>query len=470
MAGSGHHGMISHRGLEQRGAGSGDLHRFADLFPDLPRMIADPQALRQLGAVGGPMDEAGGAAGATTTPLGYVFLGQFIDHDMTLDVTSSFNRVNDPAGIRNFRTPTLDLDCIYGNGPEASRHLYYHAPPNPSDYQKSISERHLLTLNDDLVRALSETPANINRAALIGDPRNDENRVISQLQLAMHVFHNKVVDYVAGQDKYPDEEVFEEARRLTRWHYQWVVVHDFLVRMVGKDLVDDILCNGGAVYAQAQAKHGSVFIPTEYAVAAYRFGHTMVRSPLNYNAAHPNVELFGSELGGGFTANAAGPVDWGTMFGAGAQPAGSVDTKLPTILLQLPFVSDPELNSLAVRNLLRGQSFGLPSGQSVHQALCEATGEDLPVPDLSAAGLALPAEFQKCTPLWFYVLAEGALSGGQQLGPVGGRIVAETIIGLLEADNTSYLGSDRSWSPSADFSGGGVWDMPALLRYAGYTV
>ena len=120
-------------------------------------------------------------------------------------------------------------------------------------------------------------------------------------------------------------------------------------------------------------------------------------------------------------------------------------------------------SSLAIRNLQRAQSFGLPSGQKIHGAISEACGEDLPVPDLT--GLGLPGHLVQCTPLWLYVLAEGSLSGGQHLGPVGGRIVAEVLIGLLECDRTSYLGRNRAWSPTL---GNGDWDLQALIKFAGY--
>ena len=244
-----HHGMLLPRGMTKREFGKKPkAGRFGELFPDLPRLISNPHDLLAAGRIDGPMDEGDhGAIGATTTPLGYVFLGQFIDHDITLDVTSSFDKLNDPEATQNFRTPALDLDCIYGAGPDASRHLYYHAPPNPNSTQKAIDDKHLLTLGDDFVRALSDSLSNPNRAALIGDFRNDENRVVSQLQLTMHYFHNAVVNHLIAAGT-PNDEIFEEAQRITRWHYQWVVVHDFLARMVGKTLVDDILCNGTKIF------------------------------------------------------------------------------------------------------------------------------------------------------------------------------------------------------------------------------
>jgi len=454
-----HHGIHHPRGMSKREPGKPKAGRFGELFPELPRLISDPADLEAAGEVGGPMDESvHGSNGTTSTPLGYVFLGQFIDHDITLDVTSSFDSLNDPGATKNFRTPTLDLDCIYGAGPDGSRHLYYHAPPEPTATQSAIDGKHLLTLDDDLVRALSGNPANPNRAAVIGDFRNDENRVVSQLQLTMHYFHNAVVDHLIASGT-PTDKVLEKAQETTRWHYQWVVVNDFLARMVGRELVDDVLCNGTKIFHCEDHP----FIPIEFAGAAYRFGHTMVTMKLHYNPQHQNVELFGPELGNGFSTNSAGPIDWGNFFGSDAQPAGSVDTRLPKDLLDLPFIESGPRSSLATRNLLRGQSFGLPSGQNVHAAISEACGEQLPMPDLGCLGL--PQRLVACTPLWLYVLAEGMLSGGQQLGPVGGRMIAEVLIGLLECDKTSYLGKNRSWKPHL---GDGKWDMEDMVKFAGY--
>ena len=436
-----------------------DPGRFGELFPNLPRLISDPKDLVTAGAKGGPMDvDVHPSVGETDTPLGFVFLGQFIDHDITLDVTSQLNQINDPSAVQNFRTPTLDLDCIYGSGPEASRHLYYHAPANPSPHQEQIDGNHLLTVESDLARAPSFPDDNINRAALIGDPRNDENRAISQLQLTMHYFHNRVVDRLLDSGE-PTDAVFEEAQRLTRWHYQWIVVHDFLARMVGQEIVEDILCNGNKVYKVDD----DPFIPIEFSVAAYRFGHSMVKGTLDYNDDHQGVKLFGPELGGGFTANSAGAVEWPNFFGATAQSAAAFDVRLASQLLDLPFVDENEISSLATRNLLRGQSFGLPSGQRVHAEMCEKLNEALPEPNLG--DLNLPAALETSTPLWLYILAEGGLSNGQRMGPVGGRIVAEVLIGLLEHDQRSYLGSDRSWQPDLVE---GVWDMVSLINFTAY--
>lgn len=436
--------------------------RFGRLFNCLPPLYQNPVTLQSLGARGGPMDANNVEIKAQSIPLGMMFLGQFIDHDITLDTTSSLDRVNDVLATRNFRTPTLDLDCIYGLGPEGSPFLYRENVWLLTGKDGSCAPHQLEKhRNEDLAR-------NSQGVAIIGDPRNDENRIISQLQLLFIRFHNSMVNYTIEnierklRRKLSTEEfnsrsveIFEEAQKLTRWHYQWIVIHEFLPIMVGKDLVHDILSSGRRSYLPKNIP----FIPIEFSAAAYRFGHSLTPQRLTTQMNENETELFGRKLGEGFTPvnDDIQIVDWSLFFDVDdnnpPQKSNRLDTKLPTILLNLPFVRQGE-KSLATRNLLRGQSFLLPSGESVadHMGISDAlrkrTSERI---NELCAGVNL-----NCTPLWFYILAEADCIGkvddqdgkpGEGLGPVGGRIVAETIIGLLELDPQSFLGSDRNWRP-----------------------
>lgn len=458
-----HHGTLAQRGIDAMC----DMHhteegRFGRLFPSLSPLYSNAQLLKELGNPKGPMDAKGEVKEAKSIPLGMVFLGQFIDHDITLDTTSSLDRVNDENATRNFRTPTLDLDCIYGNGPEASPHLYKNglylltgADGTGFTSQKKEHRAHDLTRNSQ-------------GTAIIGDPRNDENRIVSQLQLAFIRFHNVVVEEVIkhiGREEKRNlskqeierrsSEIFEEAQRWTRWHYQWIVVHEFLPAMVGKDMVHDILSNGRKWYRPKRRP----FIPIEFSAAAYRFGHSLASENVRTKHDSEEVGLFSTNLGRGFSPvnNDIQIIQWDQFFnfhnGRQHQCANRVDTKLPSMLLALPFIKHGE-RSLAVRNLLRGQSFLLPSGEAValHMNIDEQTRERVNqhIRKL-CAGIEL-----NCTPLWFYILAEADCTGkrvdgddkpGEGLGPVGGRIVAETIIGLLELDGTSFLGANRGWIP-----------------------
>jgi len=477
-----HHGTtnISGMGYACRHAHA-TTGRFQRLFPDLPPLIQDPRILEEAGRANGPMSVSNGPNLGTASgiPLGFCFLGQFIDHDITLDISSSIDRVNDPNEIENVRTPTLDLDCVYGQGPEASRHQYWHS--SSSSFNSSIISGHVFLQgsNDDLPRS----PSGNGGAALIGDFRNDENRVISQLQLLFLRFHNTVMDHLlddlrgayAERTGFRDhlraihegqgnvggarEELFAEARRMVRWHYQWIVVHDFLKRVCGEEVVDDILCNGRKVYTCKK----DPFIPVEFAVAAYRFGHTLVPKEIDYGAFQS--PLFGGNLGSGFEripGSGYPDIDWRRFFGSGAQPTEPIDTILSDDMLDLPFLPGGAERSLAVRNMLRSQSFGLPSGQTFAQAMrdagCKADKVDFGPTDL-------PREFQEHAPLWVYVLAEGLNRNGEQLGDVGGRLIAEVLIGLLECDPTSYLGSNRAWVPELLRNRSSTFDMDALVDY-----
>lgn len=455
--------------------------RFQRLFPDLAPLIHSPHVLEEAGRANGPMSVSGGPNLGTSThiPLGFCFLGQFIDHDITLDVTSSIERVNDPDEIENVRTPTLDLDCVYGQGPEASRHQYWHS--SSSSFGSSIMSGHVFLTNSN--RDLPRSPGGNGGAALIGDFRNDENRVVSQMQLLFLMFHNQVMEHLvsdlqgtyAERPGYRDhlraihdgqgnvggarEELFAEARRMVRWHYQWIIVHDFLPRICGPGVVDDILCNGRKVYTCKSHP----FIPVEFAVAAYRFGHTLVPKEIRYGGGIDSP-LFKGDLGDGFERVPSGfpNIDWRFFFGPNAQPCDPVDTILADDMLDLPFLPAGAERSLAVRNLLRGQSFGLPSGQAVARAM-EALGCDVKAADLGPTDV--PGELYDHTPLWLYILAEGLNSGGEHLGSVGGRLIAEVLIGLLECDPTSYLGANRSWVPELLKNRNSTFDMDALVDY-----
>lgn len=453
-----HHGAAELRGMNPPQSKFYEKGVFGRLFT-LPPFNADPNALRQLGAAGGPMDPGQDPNANPDHPTGlgagFTFLGQFIDHDITFDPTSSLERQEDPEAISNFRTPALELDSVYGSGPGASPHLY------------DREDRAKLLLSADGV----DLPRNHQGTALIGDPRNDENLIVSQLHLAFLKFHNAVVDAVR-KDPVPGRSVFEVAQEKVRWHYQWVVLHEFLPHICGEAVVRDILKNGRRFYDW----RNDPFIPVEFAVAAYRFGHSQVRSRYQVNATIGVLPIFvpqpadpaapRTDLSGGRTVSANEAVDFTRFFTVNGPPAirsKAIDTLLSPPLLDLPmFPGTPESpRSLATRNLLRHLTFGLPSGQTVAKKMKEQ--------ELTPAELAKVATlgFDQQTPLWYYILAEAEIrSQGKHLGPVGGRIVAEVLIGLLEGDSHSYLRQNPDFEPELGAKAG-KFEMADLLRVAG---
>ncbi|MBT8052370.1 MAG: peroxidase [Xanthomonadales bacterium] len=456
-------------------AGAQRSNRFGRLF-ELPPLYTKPEGLSALGSKSGPMDGGTTSSRTNTVDVGQVFFGQFIDHDITLDTTSSLASVADPAQVANVRTPTLDLDCIYGLGPEASGFMYRDVGGNdPFNGVKLLTGADGTAVSQPAALAKQDLSRSAHGRAVIGDHRNDENRIISQLQLAMIRFHNKIADVLNTADPHLVRgELFEEARRQATWHYQWVVLHDFLPMMCGKAVVDDILGKGRRFYC---AEGGEPFIPVEFSVAAYRFGHSMIPQKIQVQKGKPSLKLFGPELGGGFKplANAKAVVDWNelvtTSSGANVQKAEKLDSKMARTLLALPFIPVSDINSLASRNLLRGQAFRLPSGESVAEFMGRPTSE-IDTVRLAAENIAgSAADLSSGTPLWFYLLVEAEKVGrqdgpndfepGEGLGPVGARIVAETIIGLMELDERSFMASNRNWSPAE--ASLGVGTLGAML-------
>ena len=270
--------------------------RFGRLFPQLPAFFdrtSDSlrKALLELGKAGGILDakddlKAGPIALIVDPALslnnpnnpahtaGTTFMGQFMDHDMTFDLTSRLGVPTRPEDSVNTRTPALDLDSVYGGGPSDDPELYTfergHAPKFKIDNARTDSRLRF----EDLPRTSKNT-------AIIADPRNDENLIIAGLHAAVLLFHNKAVDYVEDRDRRASpDEVFRRARELTRWHYQWMIVHEFLPLFIGQSLVNDILSRGRKFYRPREA-----FIPVEFQGAVYRFGHTLVRPSYRANLA-----------------------------------------------------------------------------------------------------------------------------------------------------------------------------------------
>jgi hypothetical protein len=322
-----------------------------------------------------------------------------------------------------------------------------------------------------------DLPRNSQNVALVADPRNDENLMVSQIQLAFLKFHNAVLADVKADlgAAYTLEEIFAEAQRIVRWHYQWIIVHEFLPTTVGSATTTDILTNGRTFYRW----RNDPYIPVEFSVAAYRFGHSQVRPSYRGNfgtsAADPSQQFFGLVFKPG-DPNPADPddlrggcraprrfIDWQTFFDFGdsrARPNKMIDTTLSSILFHLMGQATGTPDSLAIRNLLRNLTMKVPSGQAVAKAM------HLPV--LATTDLADLAEhhLDERTPLWVYVLREAQVkAGGTHLGPVGGRIVGEVIIGLLEGDSQSYLTQDPAWTPT--YGTGGTFEMTDLLTTAG---
>jgi hypothetical protein len=458
---------------------------FGRMFPALPPFARSTAgvaaALVELGKPGGLLDATDdlgqGPSRLITDPglsvnnpnnpthtAGTTFFGQFVDHDITFDASSSLGVAAEPRSSPNGRTPSLDLDSVYGDGHTGSPELY-----DPVDSDKlRIGFGGLF---EDLPRRGDGTTV-----AVIADPRNDENLIVAGLHCAFILFHNRAVDWVRARGS-SGGSTFWQARQLTTWHYQWLVVHEFLPQIVGQAMVDDVMANGRRFYAPRMQ---AGFIPVEFQTGAYRMGHSMVRPSYRANLRGDGGEpFFGlifdptgdgqsdpADLRGGARA-ARRFVGWQTFFDFGdgeVKPNKRIDTRISTPLFNLPLdaiVSHDPPQALPQRTLLRHLTWSLPSGQAVASAMGVAP--------LASADLAelQPYGFQSSTPLWYYVLKEAELvANGLHLGPVGGRIVAEVLVGLMQTDPASYLVRRPKWTPTLT-SAGASFRMRDFLTFAG---
>ena len=264
-------------------SGHDDPGMFGRMFPTLEPLAVDDGPLQELADAMKDPDPASATGNNTKVPAGFTYLGQFVDHDITLDLTSFGEKEADPNAVENFRTPALDLDSIYGLGPDGSRQLYAR---NPGDANgKSPGPKFLIGKTINVPQPGNVTgdhrndlPRSPEGFALIGDHRNDENLLVAQTHLAMLKFHNKVCDMLIASGK-PANTVFTEARQIVTWHYQWMVLHDFVEGITEKGIVAKILEQGRRFYRFKKTP----YMPVEFSGAAYRLGHSMVREAYSHN-------------------------------------------------------------------------------------------------------------------------------------------------------------------------------------------
>lgn len=458
----------------------------------LPFNAANQALLAQLGDMIGDLGRETAIADGPI-PAGFTYVGQFVDHDITLDVSSRLDVPTNAETINNMRSPSLELDSVYARGPALDPFLYAFpaAPAPPTAIKFALGSNQLngpggpggnagqagmVQKRDfDVPRIHNPIdPANASLTAVIGDPRNDENLIVSQFHHAMLRLHNRVVDDLVAKTFAGD--IFVEAKRLVTHHFQWAVVHDFLHRICGAATVN-------AAMQSVVAPPGSLFrMPVEFSVAAYRFGHSMIRDRywLNHNFIdQPLSDVFKFIRKPQIPVRSNWVIDFNAFFETGVpvpvfNRARKIDSVLANGLESLPGMSGM-MAVLAKRNLLRGLALGLPSGQAMAALFGVAPlspaqlAAGLPANEAallaSSAGLLLNK-----TPLWYYVLREAAvLRQGDQLGPVGAGIVARTFARILKRDGSSYLHWPGGFVPSLPAKTAGQFTFADLLIFAGVT-
>ncbi|HKX27655.1 MAG TPA: heme peroxidase family protein, partial [Blastocatellia bacterium] len=447
----------------------------------LPEYRPEVEALMELGL---SMEAQGDLGENPGLPSGYTYLGQFIDHDLTAfdSSTSLFEKELTPEVLFSNCTPSLDLDSLYGLGPELERRH----PSGRRIYEDDgIKLRVGLTTGDPVVGIDALFPHDLPRGddpqwrqrASIADPRNDENLVIAQTHVAFIRFHNAVVDRLAAE--YPADQLFQAARRKVVQHYHWIILHDFLPRIIEVEALQEVRRNGCQFLVREPGE--APFMPVEFSFAVFRFGHSLVRNSYQWNRVfqsrphgyHPAAlaELL-SNTGSGENTLAvvlklpsSWIIDWTRFYdftgfpGVENNPRSNVARRIgPSLspkLMDLPTspAGGRPFRSLAVLNLLRGRSVGLPSGQDVAERLGI---QNALTPDEIASGpqgeVLKRHGFDRLTPLWYYILKEAEVRcEGRRLGPVGSRIVAETFIDLLSVSEHSILAEGKAgeliWRP-----------------------
>jgi len=456
-------------------------YMFTDVTDDerLPASAATVAALKELGAV---MKDAENGGADSNIPAAYTYFGQFVDHDITLEVgglSEAQLAAKDlaPVGlgaITNGRNCFTELDSVYFDDlPRAGEKVVV----GPVEPLKSIAPGFARPTGksdqNDLPRQGPTSNKETDRAAMIGDPRNDENVIIAQLHTAFLKAHNALVDRHGS---------FEKAAREMTLRYQSIILDDYLKRICDPTVYGDVSQNGPKHW---KPERNEAFMPAEFAFAAYRFGHSMVRTTYDYNLNFEATDIralfvftaLSGQIGAEFNAGVDGKgfptlpdnwiIEWERFISlpgkpASTQMASAIDTQLTSFLFQLRDTlgelagenTDAQTKDvapmLAKRNLLRGYAVSLPTGQAAARRLGfePLQGETL-LATLPESVREKAEPFADRTPLWFYILAEsgnparGNLAGNC-LGPVGSTIILETFHNLIRHADISILdGTDH---------------------------
>lgn len=589
-------GKIATDGVEAGLSGS-DAQSFGYMFPDAEGAVgSDPATVNALIALADAMTEDPGdpAAANSSIPPIFTYLGQFIDHDITANtdrdapqpnpisemtgpVVPPLDRADVVSNIVNLRNGSLRLDSLYGEGPSDTPFTIKvrNALRDPSDRAKmrlgtlapspgdtialpadgmadlprlgemvddpasGLSEADIDALPDGPFKNGFKEGGQLKRArAMIGDGRNDENLIVAQTHLAFLRFHNAIAASLEGDIADADAR-FVEAKRITTMIYQWLVVNVYLPKVCQPSVVDGVKAAGAPLYKDFRTRVASsaaeLPLSLEFSVAAFRFGHSMVRAEYDHNSnfGRPGtlksrasfLDMFsftgGDQLGNesiGQTHDRL-PSNWVIDWERFAkdvpdeadQRARNIDTKLAPPLTDMFKESKAGgelqriLRHLAERNLRRSHRLNIPSGQaavaavnafdaapgpsveaSVHQVSYKDDCPEMPPTDpadgiqvlseavlnVGAAGQALSdGGMLATTPLWYYCLREAEVTAGDTLGPLGSRIVAETLIGLVVEDDQSYWqegSGGGAWTPAdAPVAGNAITDLPKMMAAAG---
>jgi hypothetical protein len=435
--------------------------------------------------VGNEMAAGGGRV--ASVPAGFTYLGQFVDHDLTFDKTTvRLGSFISPAELLQARSPSLDLDSLYGAGPDDPESAkFYEADGVHLKMGKTARVGDLAAREGfDLPRGLGNTQAK-RRKAIIPDHRNDENLAVASIHLAMIRFHNRVVDTLPAST--PASQRFAKARERVTKHYQWMLRTDYLPRIAAPGVVNSVFSQGRKAFEVGVTPTDVPTMPVEFSIAAFRLGHAMVRRAYNWNKVFDNGEgtldlLFTfSATSGDLAGFPRLPSNWiadfRRLFDFGEIPkpnlvvppgkfnkAMRIDTTLVDPLKHLPTgaFGGPDVGfndsrrNLAFRNLTRARMVRLATGQQMARFM-RTKGANVTTltrkelrdgkngADIGSLSAAQRDAFLRNTPLWFYVLREAEFNAGRLKG-VGARIVAETFHRAMEGSTHSIV-RDTAFRP-----------------------
>ncbi|MFT7219743.1 MAG: hypothetical protein ACI8Z1_001358 [Candidatus Azotimanducaceae bacterium] len=413
-------------------------NRFTKLFPNLRPAEFKKSVLETLSK--GMTTEAGNERTKSDIPAGYTYFGQFVDHDATRDASGGSIATPIPATQIpvQLSTPSLDLNSLYGDD---------------SDYLNQLGKFTLKQTNPTTEPRRADLERNVNGRARIADSRNEDNLVVMHFHILFQQLHNKIFDLEPIDET---QKKAEEVKKKVIYLYQHIILHDFLPRIIDEDVYKSVILSDNSMIFRREPSE-SPTMPVEFSGAAYRFGHSMVRERYHWNKHFDNVKNIHllkktgicGHLGGKTQHDNPWYIDWDQFVPGTAatdfNKANLINTKLASSLGKLPHSGG---GNLAYRNMARGVSYGLPSGQEMQKEIARTVRLNSPLTTttiLSSLTHGQKGFFESnglhnVTPAWYYFLLEAQIArSGKCLGPVASQIVAEVLVNLIRCSKHSIL-------------------------------
>ena len=377
--------------------------------------------------------------GLASADAGMIYHGQMISHD----IVPPTNENNHSRTV----TPYLNLDSLYGETPSSIIKL---APEQAVFFDNTGRFK----LSEHGITDLRRRCTIKGWEAIIPEPRNDENRIISQLHLFWQQVHNWLIDTGYAENAL-------EAQKYTVMLFQLVTIEGFCRTFFTENVFTFFFGSGPSIdkkISKWRLHDHYRTIPDFFKNASFRFGHSAVRSQYTLNSAYP-IKSINELLGKRERLTPQLRIDWSFFFdqGKAVNRPLRIDTDIIDILRNVPNLADKKSKDtidVILFNLIASQSINPAEGGDFIDKLLTSgvphINDTLNFCEINKLNDLVGATFDGINgltidnlTLWPYVLLEAEQQGGINLGPLGSFLNGRVLFSAINHSQFSVIKHDR---------------------------